>query len=877
MPQGMIDLFQILVAEAPQSMCMLDKNLCMLTATKRWLETYKIDANNYKGKSLYELFPNVEDKWKKVHQECLKGKIINKSEEKLIQENGTINWVKFDMRPWYDAKGAIGGIIITSEDISKQKKAEELLIETNNVARIGGWCVDLNDNTVTWTSMIREILEVPTDYEPTVDLAISFFKEGYSRNRIFHLIEDALTNGTPCDEELQIVTAKGKEIWVEVKGKAEMLNGKCIRLIGTYQDITERKKSLNINKALLERLTLATKTSGIGIWDYYIQTGEIAWDGPMYRLYGLKPSPGLDLYEAWKKAIHKDDFEKRKQAIIKSLKGEKEYDIEFRIYKPNGELRYIKALASVLRDLDGNAIRMTGVNYDITDIHLSRNKIAESEGSFQSAFEYSPTGMALVDLKGRWIKVNEPLCKSVGYTEEELLNLNFQDLTHPEDKDLDLQYLQELIQKKRDFYQLEKRYFHKNGQIVWMMLSVSLVSDLDRRPLYFIAQIQDITERKRTESELHNTLEQLQGILDSTTQVSIIGTDTEGIIQVFNKGAENLLGYKAKDLIGKKTTELFHKKEEIEKLSKELSAEFNENISGLEVFVKRAKSGNFDSREWTYVRKNGVEFPMQLVITSIKNTQGEITGFLGVAVDISKIKEVEKEMQALISVTSEQNERLLNFAHIVSHNLRSHSGNISMLLQFLESETDETEKEELFRHLVTASQQLTETISHLNEVVALTTNIEEKSEKINLKKAVDDAINNVNASVREFKVQISNSIDPKYHIMAVPAYLQSIALNFITNAIKYRHPDRLAIVSIDAFKMDKWIVLSITDNGIGIDLEQHGHKLFGMYKTFHGNSDARGIGLFITKNQIEAMGGKVEVESTPGFGTKFNIYLHEKH
>jgi signal transduction histidine kinase len=113
--------------------------------------------------------------------------------------------------------------------------------------------------------------------------------------------------------------------------------------------------------------------------------------------------------------------------------------------------------------------------------------------------------------------------------------------------------------------------------------------------------------------------------------------------------------------------------------------------------------------------------------------------------------------------------------------------------------------------------------------------------------------------------------------MAVPAYLQSIALNFITNAIKYRHPDRPAIVSIDAKKMDKWIILSVADNGIGIDLEQHGHKLFGMYKTFHGNSDARGIGLFITKNQIEAMGGKVEVESTAGFGTKFNIYFHENN
>ena len=106
-----------------------------------------------------------------------------------------------------------------------------------------------------------------------------------------------------------------------------------------------------------------------------------------------------------------------------------------------------------------------------------------------------------------------------------------------------------------------------------------------------------------------------------------------------------------------------------------------------------------------------------------------------------------------------------------------------------------------------------------------------------------------------------------------PAYLESIILNFLSNAVKYSHPQRTPVISFDLFHENNKPVLSITDNGIGIDLKRNGDKLFGMYKTFHGNPDARGIGLFITKNQIEFMGGHVEAESELNVGSTFKIFF----
>jgi signal transduction histidine kinase len=104
--------------------------------------------------------------------------------------------------------------------------------------------------------------------------------------------------------------------------------------------------------------------------------------------------------------------------------------------------------------------------------------------------------------------------------------------------------------------------------------------------------------------------------------------------------------------------------------------------------------------------------------------------------------------------------------------------------------------------------------------------------------------------------------------------MESIMLNLVTNAIKYRSPERLPVVIINAHTNYKGIVITIEDNGLGIDLERYRNKLFGMNKTFHGNEDARGLGLYITKNQVESMGGRIEVESKLNVGTKFSVYLN---
>lgn len=532
---------------------------------------------------------------------------------------------------------------------------------------------------------------------------------------------------------------------------------------------------------------------------------------------------------------------------------------------------------------EGNAVRLlVGVKalagevlytVDITARKRFEDELRISEESFRGTFEHAAIGMALVNPDGKWLKVNKSLSAMLGYAEEELLKLSFQDITHPEDLETDLNFLNELVTGKRISYEMEKRYIDKQGVIVWTILSVSLVRDQEGNPLHFISQVTNNTERKIAEQRLELSLNKLEEILKASTQVSIVSIDTAGLITSFNKGAENLLGYQAEELMMKYSPIIFHLEEEVAQRAAELSDIFGEDIAGLNVILAYPKLGQSETREWTYIRKDGSSFAVQLVVTAITNGKGEIEGFLGISTDISKIKEVENEIKALLNVTKDQNHRLLNFAHIVSHNLRSHTSNIDKLLDFIEEDEELSSGNELLGMLRRAANNLKDTIDHLNDVVIMNNVTEENLVSCNLKRIIFSATENVQALLKSIGGKFECHVGDDLTVAAVPAYLDSILINLLSNAIKYRSDKRALHIVVRALPQGDFIKISVRDNGMGIDLAAKGSRIFGMYETFHEGKDSRGIGLFITRNQVEAMAGSIKVISRVEVGTTFEVYL----
>jgi signal transduction histidine kinase len=259
------------------------------------------------------------------------------------------------------------------------------------------------------------------------------------------------------------------------------------------------------------------------------------------------------------------------------------------------------------------------------------------------------------------------------------------------------------------------------------------------------------------------------------------------------------------------------------------------------------------------------------------NLDGDCKGLIGINMDISEIIQKENQLSDLINVTAIQNKKLINFAHIVSHNLRSHTANFSMLVDFLVKEEQESEKERILEMLTKASDNLMDTLENLNEVVDISTNINLEKKPLNLNAQIKRVQENLTAYLHQNNVQIKNNISDKVYVKAVPAYLESIILNLLTNSVKYKHAERTPEIILSTKKQADNIIFTVQDNGLGIDMEKYGKKLFGMYKTFHNNSNARGIGLYITKNQIEAMGGSIVASSEINKGSTFNVYFKDEN
>ena len=252
---------------------------------------------------------------------------------------------------------------------------------------------------------------------------------------------------------------------------------------------------------------------------------------------------------------------------------------------------------------------------------------------------------------------------------------------------------------------------------------------------------------------------------------------------------------------------------------------------------------------------------------------GKVRGFFVHVADITPIKLLEKELAKSTEIIIEQNKRLMNFANIISHNLRNYANGFSGLLKlFAEDDSPQTQAE-IIEHLKTISNNFTQTIKNLNEIVYVQNMSAIELIEINLYDTIVQAISTLRVQINDSNAIIKNNVDVNTIILGNPAYMESILVNFLTNAIKYKHPERVPIIEINCSMENSEVILTIVDNGKGINLEKYGKNLFGLYKTFHGNADAQGIGLYITKYQIEAMGGQVKVESIENKGSKFIIHL----
>lgn len=728
---------KIFIEQAPTAIAMLDNDMCYMAVSQRWISDYKMEGQEIIGHSHYDVFPEIGEDWKENHQKCLKGAIDACDEAPFVRADGSVQWIFWDVRPWYISEGNIGGLLMYTGDIThlKEKDLEKLRIEeilesTNSVARIGTWEVDLLKNKLFWSKTIRKIHEVPDDFEPNLETAINFYKKGESRNKIQKAVSEAMEFGTAYDLELEIVTAKNNVCWVRAIGQVEFVEGNCVRLFGVFQDINKVKKAQNELLKKNQLLNFAEEITMMGHWQWDTVTDKVQWSNNLYKLFELD------------------------EATI---------DLKFDSY------------------------------------------------------------------------------------------FNF---VHPEDKDIVTDYFDKAT-KEKSFYNFTHRIITTKGKIKTVQLLGEVITDDNDEVIEMIGTGQDITQQKMAENKF-------RGLLESAPDATVI-VNEKGKIQLINKQAENLFGYHADELFGKSVEIL---------IPERFIGTHTAHRDGFFTHPKTRRMGQ--GKELFGINKKGTEIPIQISLSPLQTEEGLLVSAAIRDITIQKqaerkIIKARNDLEILAQKLTLQNNQLADFAHITSHNLRAPVSNLNSLLGLYNISESEEDKIVLFEKFEKVIHHLTLTLNTLVEAVKMKDLPSGNLEEITFDEVLNNTKEILSGEILKTGAIITNNFSKTNKISYNKVYLESIFLNLVGNAIKYRSEDRIPELFIESEIEDGKIKLKFKDNGMGIDLERHGQKLFGLNKVFHRHPDAKGVGLFMTKAQIEAMGGVISATSIVNEGTTFNI------
>ena len=605
----------------------------------------------------------------------------------------------------------------------------------------------------------------------------------------------------------------------------------------------------------LELYFKAAQSAKIGIWKLDLHTNHVFWDTVTKSILEVSEDFEPILSSAIRFYTEGENRDRIQSHIDVAISKGIPFDDKFQITTAKNNIKYIECICQI-EMIDGKPAHLLGTFQDITNEQNLINELQLNVEKFSSIFSSANDAIFIIDTSNGIITdCNTRSSDLTGYDIVELKGFHNSKL-FPEESRKQVNYILN-YNLHRNEYTINETYIEtKYGKSIPVEIASGKKFQVDNFT-YLVCYIRDISERKNAENKLN-----LLSLAASGTTDTIVITNENGKAVWANQAYLDLTGLSMEEIIGQKPGYL-SKGPETDVQTSLLIKEAIKNKENINVTIL-----NYNKKKEKYW--------FELNISTVFDSKNNFMNFVGVGRNVTSRIEKELELKRLLEVTSSQNSKLYNFTHIVSHNIRSHASNLSMVIDVIESTEDISEKLSYFDLFKEGTEKLSETIEYLNEIITIQqkTNIEKT--KINLKHEIEKTKMALSLVIKESKITITDTIPDDLIVTAIPAYLDSILLNLFTNAIKYKSPERKPTLKIGYEIIEGYTVLNFKDNGLGLDLKKNAHKLFGMYKTFHGNEDAKGIGLFITKNQLEAMNGKIEIESEVGQGSNFKIYLNEK-
>ncbi|RAR47631.1 sensor histidine kinase [Flavobacterium lacus] len=357
-----------------------------------------------------------------------------------------------------------------------------------------------------------------------------------------------------------------------------------------------------------------------------------------------------------------------------------------------------------------------------------------------------------------------------------------------------------------------------------------------------------------------------QSVILKSIGDAVIATDMDGSIILMNAVAEKLTGWKSEEAESKPIAKVFHI------VNKFTRKEIDDPVESV---LKTGKVQKLAPDAILISRAEREEYSVSDSCAPILNPKGNIMGAVLVFRDVTKQKQEEALKEKITADLIQRNNDHEHFDNIISHDLKGPVANIISLAKMVnDEELEESEKEMMMNALLTSAERLNEVIVDLNVILRIGKQLDEKKESVHFSKIVSDIQESIANILEKEKPNFKLDFKRVDEMFTIKSYTHSIFYNLISNSIKYKKSGIPLDITIESDLVDKKVILTFKDNGMGVDLLKYGNDLFGLYKRFHiGKADGKGMGLHMVKVQVEKLGGKISVKSIVNQGTEFTIEL----
>jgi PAS domain S-box-containing protein len=566
--------------------------------------------------------------------------------------------------------------------------------------------------------------------------------------------------------------------------------------------------------------------------------------------------------------------------------------MEHQVRMADGSLRWQQWVDRTILDETGQVIELQGVGRDVTERKQMEHALHESEARYRATFDSAAIGVAIVDLAGCPLEVNEYICQMVGYTVDELRTMALRDFTHPDDVAENEALLRGALDGDIDSYQVEKRYLHKDGHIVWGRVSASLVHSRDGTPVYFVVHLEDITPRKQLEQERAEQAEQLDRIVESMGE-GLFVYDTQGETLRTNAAARRLLGLETappdfSQLSGQERISLYapHERQDGQMLTPQ------------EWLAARALAGGGDVMSTAETRDvclrtlDGRELEVSASVAPLHNPAGQIMGavlLLNDRTERNQLVREREEARASELALAETKSQMDMFLGIASHELKTPLTSLKLSLQSSQRHLRKLTQgangggPDGSPGLRSAAEQVGRTAHQVERIEALVNDLVDVSriqagklelhpEPVDLVAVVNDAVVAQQEAAPERRIDLQHSGERSVPAVVDAGRIEQVVTNYLTNALKYSPVDRPVEVGFEV--ETEHVRVWVRDYGEGVPLTEQEH----IWERFHraqgvevqsGTGVGLGLGLYISRMIVERHQGQVGVQSTPGQGASF--------